>query len=155
MSAAPDISITRHWLLPSCGQTCQPGNHDPRWHEAIGMRTALLTPPATVVRTGPLTVDLREPMVAVDGQEVHVSGREWGMLRYLAVHVGRRCPTREILVAVWGREWDRGRPDDMHITRTNLSRLRGRLGAAASLIESNVRGTGPTAWYCLRLEPAS
>jgi DNA-binding response OmpR family regulator len=156
VSAAPDLSTARHWLLRTCGPPCKPGDHDPHWHEAMGLLMALRTPPATVVRTGPLVVHLRNRVVTVDGAEVSLSPRETDLLIYLATHLGRCCRTYEILAAVWGTEWITGRKNrhgrraDLHVVTVYANRLRGRLGAAAELIDTSPRAG--ESWRRLRME---
>jgi DNA-binding winged helix-turn-helix (wHTH) protein len=86
----------------------------------------------TVVSTGALTVDRWHRTVHVEGREIHVTSREWAILDYLAAHVGRVCPVREIRVACWGPAY----ATETHLFRVNVARLRGRLGRCASLIEA-------------------
>jgi DNA-binding response OmpR family regulator len=150
VSAAPDLSTARHWLLRTCGPPCKPGDHDPHWHEMAGLLMATLTPPAAVVRTGPLVVHLRNRVVTVAGAEVGLSPRETDLLIYLATQIERRCPSREILAAVWGSEWITGRGDDIQVINVNVNRLRGKLGPAGRLIDT-VQFSG----YRLRMEAPS
>lgn len=148
MSVAPDLSTARHWLLPTCGQTCRPGNHDPLWHEAVGMRVALMTPPATVVRTGSLVVDLRRRAVTVVGEPVHLSVREWELLAHLALNVERRCPMHEVLGVLGDDSWPARTAKRAAAATMTMGRLRAKLGVAAYLIDT-VKNGG----YRLRLEP--
>ena len=55
-----------------------------------------------VFRTGPLTVDLVARRVLSHGNEVHLSPKEYGLLRFLVGQVGRVVTHRQILEEVWG-----------------------------------------------------
>jgi two-component system, OmpR family, KDP operon response regulator KdpE len=55
-----------------------------------------------VFRTGPLTVDLVGRRVLSHGNEVHLSPKEYGLLRFLVGQVGRVVTHRQILEEVWG-----------------------------------------------------
>src|ERR1700733_4505006 len=52
--------------------------------------------------TGPLTVDLVGRRVLRHGEEVHLSPKEYGLLRFLVGQVGRVVPHHQILEEVWG-----------------------------------------------------
>ena len=51
---------------------------------------------------GDLTVDLTRRLVAVRGQEVKLSNKEWDILRLLVLHAGRVLTHRMIMQEVWG-----------------------------------------------------
>jgi two-component system KDP operon response regulator KdpE len=53
-------------------------------------------------RSGPLTVDLVGRRVLVYGTEVHLSPKEYGLLRFLVAQVGRVVTHHQILEEVWG-----------------------------------------------------
>jgi two-component system KDP operon response regulator KdpE len=55
-----------------------------------------------VFRSGPLTVDLVTRRVLRHGTEVHLSPKEYGLLRYLVAQAGRVVTHRQILEEVWG-----------------------------------------------------
>jgi len=57
---------------------------------------------APVFRSGPLTVDLVARRVLRRGAEVHLSPKEYGLLRYLVAQAGRVVTHRQILEEVWG-----------------------------------------------------
>ena len=57
---------------------------------------------APVFRTGPLTVDLVTRRVLLRGSEVHLSPKEYNLLRYLVGQVGRVVTHHQILEEVWG-----------------------------------------------------
>lgn len=125
------------WQLPGCGDRCRRRSHDPEAHEEYGYRRAPADRQTTIVRTGTLIVDLHRGTIHVDGVEVHVSGREWEVLAYLAERVGRNCPSREIAKAIWGGLLPVR--DEQNIN-TVINRLRQRLGAAAVLIRTPHHG---------------
>lgn len=55
-----------------------------------------------VFTSGDLTVDLARRLVAVRGQEVRLSNKEWDILRLLVVHAGKVLTHRSIMREVWG-----------------------------------------------------
>lgn len=57
-------------------------------------------------RSGDLTVDLVRRVVAVRGDEVKLSPREYDLLRILVAHAGKVLTHRFILKEVWGGETD-------------------------------------------------
>lgn len=134
------------WRLAGCGSFCRPRSHDPASHEEYGRLLERGVLHRLVVRTGPLVVDLRTERVTVNGAEVHLSGREWGVLAYMAERPGQWHPIEAIIRAVWGSEWItrlRRRNPNGGVYRADLRphavtehRLRYKLGPAASLIES-------------------
>lgn len=145
----------RHWLLPSCGPACRPGDHDPRHHELTGLLLAMMAArvpaPAQVIRTGPLVVDLVQERAYVHGEEIRLSGREWGVLAYYARRVGQPCAHEDVLAGVWGPEAVTGRSKhrptgsgtwrtDLQVLTVNVGRLRAKLGPAADLIDQSERG---------------
>lgn len=57
---------------------------------------------APVFRSGPLSVDLVGRRVLLHGQEVHLSPKEYALLRFLVGQVGRVVTHHQILEEVWG-----------------------------------------------------
>lgn len=57
-----------------------------------------------VFSSGGLTVDLMRRRVTVDGSAVHLSRKEYDILRELVVHAGKVLTHRHLLRAAWGRE---------------------------------------------------
>lgn len=146
MTVSP-LDFSTSWILPGCGVACVPRRHDPVTHELHGFRLALMAQtvkPTRIVRTGPLVVDLVGRHVAVRGVVVPLTGREWGLLSFLAVRAGRFCANDEIVADVWGPEYVTGEVRrsksgrmtrvDHRVLTTNLSRLREKLGPAGPLI---------------------
>ncbi len=62
------------------------------------------TPP--LFASGDLTVDLVRRIVTRAGAEVHLSPREWDILRLLVAHAGRVLTHRHILGKLWGAGGD-------------------------------------------------
>jgi two-component system KDP operon response regulator KdpE len=57
-----------------------------------------------VFSSGGLTVDMVRRRVTVDGTEVHLSRKEYDILRELVVHAGKVLTHRHLLKTAWGRE---------------------------------------------------
>lgn len=55
-----------------------------------------------VVEAGAVTIDLLARTVSRDGQEVHVTPKEWNLLQDLAKHPGRVLTHEALLRSVWG-----------------------------------------------------
>lgn len=150
------------WRLPGCGIDCAPRRHDPHAHELYGFLLAVRTPPARVVRTGPLMIDLQtDRRVTIAGNVVDLTARQWSVLVFLAERIGRRCGSDEITAAVWGPEWVRPKTlqcpggqvyrGDHRVLSTTMGRLRDRLGVARSLITSG--GAWDSSYRLERVEP--
>jgi DNA-binding response OmpR family regulator len=122
------------WRLPGCGPLCRQGVHDPLAHEDYGRRQELERQAGLVVRTGPLVIDRHHDLVWLDGAEVHLSEREWGVLAYLAEHADVWCVSTDVVGVAWGPEWV---PSHDTLMRTCVNRLRMRLGPAGHLVETH------------------
>jgi DNA-binding response OmpR family regulator len=71
-----------------------------------------------VLRHGPLTIDLDRHIVAVDGQEVRLTAKEFLLLQYLVEHRGRVLSRDLLLTDVWGYQYTGGtRTVDVHVRR--------------------------------------
>jgi two-component system KDP operon response regulator KdpE len=55
-----------------------------------------------VIEAGPVTIDLLARIVRSDGEEVHVTPKEWDLLAELAKHPGRVLTHETLLRTVWG-----------------------------------------------------
>lgn len=73
---------------------------------------------------GHLAVDFPGRRVAVKGTEVHLSRKEFELLRQLMEHPGRIVTQQQLLDAVWGP----GHREDTHYLRVFIGRLRAKLG---------------------------
>lgn len=143
------VIALQDWRRPGCGPDCWPRRHDPESHEAYGYRQALEYPPIRLVRTGPLTIDLRSQQVWVSGVPLSFvwgSGEGapslWRLLEIVALHVGCVVTQDMLTQHVMGVARD-GASD--HAIRVYTSRLRKQLGTAGALI-TTIYGRG------LRLE---
>jgi two-component system KDP operon response regulator KdpE len=56
----------------------------------------------SVLRAGPLTVDIPAHRVLRDGREIHLTPREFGLLTLLVQNAGKVVTHRQLLTAVWG-----------------------------------------------------
>lgn len=82
-------------------------------------------PEAPVVKTtdGRVQFDLPEKLVTVDGQEVHLTPREWGIVEHMIRHQGRLVTKVELLQAVWGASYKK----ETNYLRVYMSQLRSKL----------------------------
>lgn len=56
----------------------------------------------SILRCGPLLVDVANHIVQLTGRDVHMTGTEFKLLAYLAAHPGRVLTHQAILTQVWG-----------------------------------------------------
>ena len=71
-----------------------------------------------------LELDLAAHTVRVDGEEVHLTPIEFGLLRTLALNRGRLLTHRALLVEVWGPEY----AEDVQVLRVHIANLRRKIG---------------------------
>jgi two-component system KDP operon response regulator KdpE len=74
-----------------------------------------------------LVVDLAAHAVSLDGEEVHLTPIEFGLLRALALNRGLLMTHRKLLTEVWGPEYADATP----LLRTHIANLRRKLQAGA------------------------
>ena len=88
--------------------------------------------------TNHIELDRDQRSVRKDGQEIHLTGLEYGLLDYLSAHANRICPRAEILDHVWGTrfQYDTGTID------VHLNALRRKLGWSAKEPIEALRGIG-------------
>lgn len=159
MSVSRQIRVVpdNTWRLPGCSPNCWPRRHDPAAHEEYGYQQGRRDRrETTIVRSGPLVIDLSDHRITVDGAEVALSQREWQIVTHLAQRAGAFSPTKEIATDVWGQSilarapylnGNGGRVDAaFRLINVNVERIRRKLGPAGPLIES-VRRQG----YRLRM----
>jgi DNA-binding response OmpR family regulator len=84
-----------------------------------------------------LTVDERAHEVRVHGVPVHVTPNEFALLHLFVRNAGRLLTYERLKAGAWGNPRDASD----HAVRERVSRLRARLGAVGSCIET-VRGSG-------------
>jgi two-component system, OmpR family, response regulator RegX3 len=54
---------------------------------------------------GPLTIDRRARRIQLDGQEIHLTAKEFDLLAYLALDAGAVRTRTDILESVWDAHW--------------------------------------------------
>ncbi|HEX4376351.1 MAG TPA: response regulator transcription factor [Steroidobacteraceae bacterium] len=92
--------------------------------------------PAGAVRVGGAEVDLLGHQLQIDGSPVELTRREWTVLEALAHSLGRVVSKERLVGALSG--WDQDLT--ANAVETHVSRLRSKLGSAASI--RTVRGLG-------------
>jgi two-component system KDP operon response regulator KdpE len=79
--------------------------------------------PNAEIRVGGLYIDLANRIVQVEGEEVHLTPKEYELLRLLATHPGKVMTHRALLNKVWGSEY--GEMD--HYVRVFVNSIRKKL----------------------------
>jgi two-component system KDP operon response regulator KdpE len=79
----------------------------------------------TVIKAGPLAVDLVRHVVTRDGDEVKLTATEFNLLAYLAANAGRVLTHQTILTHVWGEP----EADQVEYLRVYMRQLRKKLEA--------------------------
>lgn len=92
----------------------------------------------SVVRLGPLVLDVDSYAVTVAGRPLDLTYKEFELLRFLAEHAGRVFTRPTLLREVWGYDFYGGtRTVDVHVRR-----LRAKLGPEHEALVETVRGVG-------------
>jgi two-component system, OmpR family, KDP operon response regulator KdpE len=78
---------------------------------------------STVVRAGPIEIDLAQHLVTRDGEEVKLTATEYKLLAYLAANAGRVLTHQGILTHVW----DPADADHVEYLRVYMRQLRKKL----------------------------
>jgi two-component system KDP operon response regulator KdpE len=93
--------------------------------QAVLRRTAIepTTSANAEIRVGDLFIDLANRHVFVEGDEVHLTPKEYDLLRLLATHPGKVITHRAILAEVWGAEYS----EMDHYVRVFINQLRKKL----------------------------
>jgi DNA-binding response OmpR family regulator len=101
---------------------------------AVLRRNRASTTPTSIYKGTHLWADFDAVSVAVDGQPVRLTRREFELLRFLVINRNRVISRARLLESVWGYEHViETRSVDVHI-----GRLRTKLGAAGEQIETSV-----------------
>jgi two-component system KDP operon response regulator KdpE len=87
--------------------------------EAVLRRATPESSEPLIVADG-LEIDLAARSVLRDGEQVHLTPTEFGLLRALARNRGRLMTHRSLLVDVWGPEY----ADDFQVLRAHIANLR-------------------------------
>jgi two-component system KDP operon response regulator KdpE len=82
---------------------------------------------APIFRTGQLTVDLVTRRVKLEEAEVHLSPKEYSLLRFLVGHAGKVVTHRQLLTEVWGP----AHVEDVQYLRVLMRQLRQKLEPGA------------------------
>jgi len=90
----------------------------------LRMRTSGKATSVPVYRNGTLEVDLAKRQVTCDGAELHLSRKEYDLLRFLVTHVGQVLTHQQILREIWGPT----HAEDVHYLRVLVGNLRQKLG---------------------------
>ncbi len=87
--------------------------------EAV-LRRSGADPEEPIIEADGLELDLAARSVRRDGEEVHLTPKEFELLRHLARNRGRLVTHRELLVSVWGP----GYGEDTQVLRSHIANLR-------------------------------
>jgi two-component system KDP operon response regulator KdpE len=96
---------------------------------------------------GGLVIDLAARTVARDGEEIHLTPIEFGLLRVLALHRGKLVTHRQLLRDVWGPAYE----DETHYLRVHVAHIRAKIEREPSRPRHLI--TEPGIGYRLRDEP--
>jgi two-component system KDP operon response regulator KdpE len=83
-------------------------------------------PEEAVIAVDGLELDLARRSVHRDGEEIHLTPKEFDLIRVLARNRGRLMTHRELLVSVWGA----GYGDDTQVLRAHVANLRRKIEPA-------------------------
>jgi two-component system KDP operon response regulator KdpE len=70
-----------------------------------------------------LHIDFSRRIVTLAGHEIHLTPKEYEMLRYMSLNVNRVLTHRQLLTKVWGPEY----ADDTHTLRVHIANLRNKI----------------------------
>lgn len=87
------------------------------------LRRAPATAEEPVFEVGGLAVDLARRRVVVEGSEVKLTPKQYGLLQHLARHAGKVVTHEQLLREVWGDE----HAEDVHYLRIFMRKLRQRI----------------------------
>ncbi len=82
--------------------------------------------PSGEIRVGELTIDVARRSVTVGERVVHLTPREYEVLKVLAMNAGRLVTHGRLLRAVWGTAYS----DEAHYVHVYVSQIRRKLAAA-------------------------
>ena len=70
-----------------------------------------------------LSIDFVHRLVMLEGGEIHLTPKEYELLRYMALNANRVLTHRQLLTKVWGPEY----ADDHHTLRVHIANLRNKI----------------------------
>lgn len=88
------------------------------------LRRAVAEGGVPVQKVGQVVVDLSERRVTRHGEEIHLTGKEYAILRALLVHRGKIVTHAQLLRDVWGPCHE----EDTHYLRVHMAHLRRKIG---------------------------
>jgi len=122
-------------LLPSTG----PAEIDVRLRLLVGRRDAVAQQQSVdKIRLGDMVIDAATYTVQLRERPIHLTYKEFELLKYLVQHAGRVFTRRQLLREVWGYDFFGGtRTVDVHVRR-----LRAKLGREHESLIGTVRNVG-------------
>jgi two-component system KDP operon response regulator KdpE len=102
------------------------GELQARIHAVLRRVAGPIADAAGIVSLGQLQLDPNRRLVSVDGRAVHLTPREYEVLKVLVAHAGRLVTHGRLLRAVWGS----GYSDESHYLHVYVSQIRRKIGAA-------------------------
>lgn len=97
-----------------------------RVRAALRRGTNLAADPSGVLHAGPVTLDPSLREVRVNGAAIHLTPREYELLKVLLSHAGRVVTRGRLLRAVWGVAY----ADEAHYLHVHVAAIRRKLAAA-------------------------
>lgn len=97
------------------------------------------------IQVGDVTINLKKPLVTIDGKEIALTRIEWLLLSELARNAGKLMLYGDLLAKVWGVEYR----DDVQILRTWISRLRNKIEQGPN--KNTIIRTMPKSGYMIDL----
>jgi DNA-binding response OmpR family regulator len=134
------VAINVEWgfddiLLPGSG----PAEIDARLRLLVGRRAGVADPGSPgKISLGDLVIDESTCSARLRGRPLHLTYKEFELLKYLAQHAGRVFSRAQLLREVWGYQFFGGtRTVDVHVRR-----LRAKLGPEYESLIGTVRNVG-------------
>ncbi len=91
-------------------------------------RTPSTQGPSGRLTRGPVEIDFDARQVTSRGRQVHLTPKEFDLLRYLTAHANKVIPHRQLLQAVWGPDYG----DQVDYLRVVVNQLRKKIEAKPS-----------------------
>jgi two-component system KDP operon response regulator KdpE len=91
-----------------------------------------------IFRSGALAVDLVNRKVMLHGEEIHLSPKEFSLLRFLVMHAGRVVTHQQLLKEVWGP----ANVEDIQYLRVLMRQLRRKLEPPTASVQLLVTEPG-------------
>ncbi|WP_143759416.1 response regulator transcription factor [Sporosarcina newyorkensis] len=100
--------------------------------EAVLRRTYRLNPDPQMLQVGPLTINEDAHTAHINGQQLNLTLKEFGLLLLLTKHSGRAYSREQLLELVWGDDHQ----SSERTIDTHIKTLRLKLGDAGKMIET-------------------